>query len=662
MALLDLTTNLKSLRYGQDRIGGGSSREPFVTDSVNSTPGDTGGPDFLLRANTLSRTGDDLSRIGQFMISPKGLQFAAKQNVLSRTGVSIQRNSDGIGGGFTPINDGVYLPTSTLAQIAVNAEGGHLLKQGLNPFRNTKAENANTGIGIIDNILNAELPLDQPLYIKRVTNSQSPSINRLVQLKDSKIGIGQSNQANNPIDSFLDQITGGGIGGFFGGLLNNLIKPIAGSNGLNISSNPNEIIRYNGGPGSALGLGQTGIGRTVFSQDYLTPNSYLLNMSNIVSRSNLFALDGVYGANTIKGQTQSDFRKNLLATQEQGTGPKDILSTSLNYNESNQTMGGRVNMGDPGRKGRNLINYNIGVQNGSQNAGPLDKINAMPLYSGTQMNSDTSQINDLVKFRIGIMDNNKSFTNKETNVSTPYKTYIHFRSFIDSFSDNYSADWGEEKFMGRGEKFYRYGGFSRRISMAWTVAALSIDELIPMYQKLNFLASSLAPNYSDEGYMQGNIAYLTMGGYCYEQPGIITGLNISPIKESPYEIDIDSETGVGDGGIKTKELAHYISVTGFEFIPIHNFVPKLQANNYNGEKVPGGGNYISSFGKQRFIALKNASNNNYAENNFTKPQPAEQKSEQQVNITDESIGLNTEQQTAVNDFNKIADVMGPGGY
>ena len=103
---------------------GGSSKEPFVTDSINSTPGDTGGPDFLLRANTLSRTGDDLSRIGQFMISPKGLQFAAKQNVLSRSGVRVQSSSDI---SFNPINDGVYLPTSTLAQVAVNAEGGHLL-------------------------------------------------------------------------------------------------------------------------------------------------------------------------------------------------------------------------------------------------------------------------------------------------------------------------------------------------------------------------------------------------------------------------------------------------------------------------------------------------------------------------------------------------------
>ena len=88
-----MTTNLKSLRFGKDRIGGGSSKEPFNTNSINGTPGDTGGPDFLLRANTLQRTGEDLSRIGQFMISPKGLQFAAKQNVLSRTAIKLQRST-----------------------------------------------------------------------------------------------------------------------------------------------------------------------------------------------------------------------------------------------------------------------------------------------------------------------------------------------------------------------------------------------------------------------------------------------------------------------------------------------------------------------------------------------------------------------------------------
>ena len=157
------------------------------------------------------------------------------------------------------------MPTSTLAQIAVNAEGGHLLKQGINPFRNTTAGGSNTGIGFLDTILNAELPLSQPMYAQRVDKNQSPEENRLTQLVGSKIGIAQLNQSN-PINSFLDSITGN-IGGFFGGLLNNLTKPSS-ADGLNISNNYNEILRYNGGPGSALGVGQTSLKRVTNTQLY----------------------------------------------------------------------------------------------------------------------------------------------------------------------------------------------------------------------------------------------------------------------------------------------------------------------------------------------------------------------------------------------------------
>jgi hypothetical protein len=63
-----------------------------------------------------------------------------------------------------------------------------------------------------------------------------------------------------------------------------------------------------------------------------------------------------------------------------------------------------------------------------------------------------------------------------------------------------------------------------------------------MYDKLNFLASSLAPEYLDSsssGYMAGNIAYLTLGGYVHEQPGIITQLTYDIPEESPWEIGID---------------------------------------------------------------------------------------------------------------------------
>ena len=178
-------------------------------------------------------------------------------------------------------------------------------------------------------------------------------------------------------------------------------------------------------------------------------------------------------------------------------------------------------------------------------------------------------------------------------------------------SDDYSADWSSDKLMGRGENFYRYNGFDRKISLDWTVAAQSKDELIPMYQKLNYLASSLAPDYSKSlGYMRGNLATLTVGGWFYEQPGIITGLNLQIPEDSPWEIALPTKSGGNsNGGILSdrdvKEMPHRIVVSGFNFIPIHEFVPQIQKNNYSKSGK------LTGFGKERYISLNNGYNNNY---------------------------------------------------
>ena len=96
MGLVDLKTDLKSLRYGKDRIGGGSSNQPYKTrpipDSISDTDV-TGGPDFLLRGGTLALRNSvrDVSRLSQMFFdlkSPNGLLFTAKQNVLSLTNVN----------------------------------------------------------------------------------------------------------------------------------------------------------------------------------------------------------------------------------------------------------------------------------------------------------------------------------------------------------------------------------------------------------------------------------------------------------------------------------------------------------------------------------------------------------------------------------------------
>jgi hypothetical protein len=177
--------------------------------------------------------------------------------------------------------------------------------------------------------------------------------------------------------------------------------------------------------------------------------------------------------------------------------------------------------------GKNLVSYT----NGS-GIGPVDKINALPIYRSEKVKDNSkAPVNDLIKFRIAAIDG-----------SNPrFKTFIHFRAFIDGFSDSYSANWGSVKYLGRGENFYNYTGFDRKISLSFTVAAQSKEELIPMYKKLNYLASNLAPDYSPFGYMRGPLVQLTVGGYLYEQVGFITSLTYNIPNDSPWEIGINDQ-------------------------------------------------------------------------------------------------------------------------
>ena len=307
----------------------------------------------------------------------------------------------------------------------------------------------------------------------------------------------------------------------------------------------------------------------------------------------------------------TDFRKVIAPTGS------DTIPNTLPYTDKNK-FEQRVNLGNPGASKKNRSSYTIGRQDQGENRTvegnsgykhAMDQVNALPIYRSGAVTNDRVK-NDFVKFRIGIIDND----------NPSQKTYIHFRAIIDSMSDNYSSEWQAIKYMGRGENFYKYGGFDRTISLSWTVAAQSKQELIPMYQKLNYLASSLAPNYSAEGYMRGNLSTLTIGGWCYEQPGIIESMNLDVPQDSPWDISIPDgpNPSVSNDGANiltdpsVKEMPMMVKVTGFSFKPIHNFIPQLQKNTYAGQDI-GGGKFVSKYGDERFIALANEGGvNNYS--------------------------------------------------
>ena len=119
--------------------------------------------------------------------------------------------------------------------------------------------------------------------------------------------------------------------------------------------------------------------------------------------------------------------------------------------------------------------------------------------------------------------------------------------------------------------------------------------------------------------MGGNLISLTIGGWCYEQVGVMNGLTLSVPEESPWEIAIPDagNTSVVEGtdilnDPSVKEMPMIVKVTGFSFKPIHNFVPQVQDNDYT-TNFQEGSKFVSKYGDERYIALSNegANVNNY---------------------------------------------------
>jgi hypothetical protein len=216
----------------------------------------------------------------------------------------------------------------------------------------------------------------------------------------------------------------------------------------------------------------------------------------------------------------------------------------------------------------------------------VDKITAKPL----SLEKD-EDLQDTVPFRIVKIDNSGNGKN----------TYINFRAYIEGLSDSYKADWGSFKYMGRGENFYFYNGFDREISFKFQVPVLSKYEQKQVFAKLNYLASLCAPDYSQGGFMRGNIIKLTIGDYLIDVPGIFQGVSYAVSDDAGWDIargDNGNKIGINEGDTGGYVMPRLIDVSGFTFKPIHNFIPKTVDEKYVNTKD---GSYVDapfiSYGK-----------------------------------------------------------------
>ena len=562
-------TNFKSLKYGQDRlnslggasIGGGNSGQPYIIKDIpsgNQLPGRLfgqgyPGTDFLFRGGAiiLQSSLEDIKRLGSWLFAPSnplnGVLFTAKQNLLSNSAVRTQ--TSGI------FNEGVYTPLSTLAQAGLVAFGGHLNKQGVNPFGDTGA-----------------YAQSDRLYYNKVGKADTKD-NRLVGLFAHKILIDVPTSLNfNSKDN-------------------------------NISNNPINILTYRGGP-SAFSEG--GNNTNIRFATGPTPGSNRTGDNNLIIKVNPYTLTGDE-INKL-GDTTNPPGRNISSPKIINFRAKlrnKIASTSganpSSPDYSTKNVENRVGLGSPGqRANKNYSSYTTGVSYNDKAIKALDQITALPIYQSDNIQSEigpgNASTNDLVTFAIAAI-----------KTDTPnLKDFIHFRAFIDSFDDNYTSNWNSTQYLGRGEQFYTYSRFDRTLNMTFKVVAQSRQELLMMYAKLNFLASNLAPDYTPKGYMAGSLIQITVGDYVKNQTGFITNLRLSIPQESPWEINIDDSGEFNKGGLG--QLPHIIEAS-MAFTPIHNFAVRKQELTLNDDKI------TQSYGIQKYV-LNNLSPD-YIVNNTT---------------------------------------------
>ncbi len=645
MALRDLKSSLKNLKVDKDLPFGGSSGLPYIKGGL---PEDSPAGEYIADLARYSSDGtvrgglfsvvsstEDTIRISRFLNDyPKGLLFTSKQIGLQKSNPKIETETRG-----EAINTQVYSNSNLLAQIALQGGGEHVPRPGFNTNDLLREENK----------------------YEKIVRSKTTDENRLVTLYNNKIAPASSKILPDNLDklgiSSLDNELfnyAGGPGSSYGDG-DTFIPRVVNTNS-SLSVPENGVINYLG----ALGLTDLiktkkipGLRDLLYPKKpkgFVTPTSFQTpttsqnaslqtpfvasnvdlsgGVENIDFTDNPFN-DSKYPKSGYQ-QASSDFIRpekvpdgytfgntmaysKLLSSvpgQLQDFRQKTIITSSISSNYANPQVkiSSRIGIGDPGaRTNRSSINT---VYEGGQ-----DKVNMIPLYTNTDNPFENTtykdQARDIIKFAFETIDND----------NPDQTTKIHFRAFITNFSDNIGAEWDSKKYMGRGENFYTYQGFTREVSFNLKVAAQSKQEMLPLYQKLNYLASSLHPDYSPGGFMRGNLHKLTVGEWFYRTPGILKSMNVTiddnyswEIKYTEPETEKNKKTRTDYGGAyfpntngwdgftdfqnsnsdaDQMELPQILDIQ-FSFTPILNELPALSKYDPAGNRIDRRGILISN--------------------------------------------------------------------
>ena len=538
--LANLKTDYKTLKFGNDQPNGGSSGQPFITSNLQNTSSGAAmsstrtsdtiivntpeGPisiyngsdsrslfnDWPVRGGTYPSNRIDYRRINAFLKTTRGQQFIDKQKTLQFMNPKTETAPSFLDAGENSVIPGFIENTRVYSE------------------KNTLDQVLIQGGGFhLSRIGTPSFGVFQEFYANTVNLqniSNSSALNRLELLRKLKIS-GLQNSGLSTFDS---------------------IANIALAKRLGIALSPFTMFNYPGGPTSSDRQRNTIIGRytdtTLVSSDTAMVYAQLAKQTPFQGSPISFI---------------KDFRKSIPTYVTGSAG-----SIAWKFTQSQQYDKGVINAGIPYTKdplvktvGGKPIDYTVNVTS--------DKLNMMmPTIQNTIDLDPWTELGYKDSIKLGF----ECLSNDDTKKSTA----LLFRALLSNgFTDNNTAVLNPLRYMGRGEEFFTYQGFTRDISFSFKIAALSRDELRPLYNKLNYLISQVYPDYASSGIMRAPIVRVTLGDYLYRVPGFLQSVNVTVDNSTSWEINLEDDTS----GNVVQELPHVLEVA-ISFKPIHDVLPQ----------------------------------------------------------------------------------------
>lgn len=587
MPLLPLQTNLKSLKYGD--------AGPYVSKDINNPPR------YNVLGNEVTARVDDLKRIGKLLVDTPGLKWTLHQAELNLA----FNEKKGFGRKLlNSLGNTAKVIGSTLAQVPVNGTGTHFvigfggneyLKQGgqksswLDRFLKTTAGTG--GVNGAKSVLNGQnvildhrgeegyRPLIDTQFTDEVKNVDglTVEVDKTYTKVDGKL-LAKENGKVLPDNTGLDGYR----------------APNEGLDRIDQELKVNIDTTYLRQDGRSLSKGSEGLDADINIPTRLDNDS----PGDVVEKfqSPLADLkpeeETKYDITAARTRDSKDpFQKSTNKLDPQaaaatpptpGTVPTAPTKTpGISATSKDNTLdpyiisGTEVKQGDkaPGKENSAFSfadeaskNKNVGNnavqrdyrQKGSGGAGSYTT-------KSVASKGSTSKLKDAEGTNVERNDEMIPFT--FTIVTPEAKETLHFWAYLDSLNDNFNATWNGQRYVGRGESFYNYGGFERKASLGFKVAGQNYDELVMYYERLNKLASATAPTYgSRDIFMRGTYVILDIGTYFHNQPALFNSVGITWDLATPWETDVDLKGHI--------EVPHVLSVA-LDMTVIHTFTPRV---------------------------------------------------------------------------------------